>query len=96
MLVRLTQFPWKPVRYREAGAEVIEVMSQFSTCLERASIDEAYLDVTKEAEERLKSATFRSVTIDQVPNTFIEGWGAKEEDDEEDEEKKKEKGSLSC
>ena len=70
-------------------------MSQFSTCVERASIDEAYLDVTKEAEERLKSATFRSVTIDQVPNTFIEGWGSKEEDDE-DEEKKKEKGSLYC
>ena len=77
-------------------------MSQFSTCVERASIDEAYLDVTKEAEERLKSATFRSVAIDQVPNTFIEGWGAKEEDDqeddeeddEEDEETKKEKGSL--
>lgn len=67
-------------------------MSQFNACVERASIDEAYLDVTKEAEERLKSAMSRSVSIDQVPNTFIEGWGEKEENEEEDEKKKKEKG----
>ena len=32
--------------YREAGAEVIKVLSTFSDALERASIDEAYIDLT--------------------------------------------------
>lgn len=32
--------------FRDAGAEVIEVLAQFTDCLERASIDEAYLDLT--------------------------------------------------
>ena len=73
---------------------MIEVMSQFSACVERASVDEAYVDITKEAEERLKSAVSRSVTIDQVPNTFVEGWREeeREENEEEDKEKRKEKG----
>ena len=55
--------------------------------MERASVDEAYLDITKEAEGRLKSALSASVSVDQLSNTFVEGWGEEEED-----EKKKEKG----
>ena len=31
--------------YRQAGAEVIKVLSTFSDSLERASIDEAYIDL---------------------------------------------------
>lgn len=42
-------------RYREAGAQVIQVLSEFSDCVERASIDEAYIDLTMAVEERLKS-----------------------------------------
>ena len=33
-------------QFREAGAEVIDVLSTFTDCLERASIDEAYLELT--------------------------------------------------
>ena len=33
-------------QFREAGAEAIEVLSQFTDCLERASIDEAYMDLS--------------------------------------------------
>ena len=33
--------------YREASAEVIHVLSTFSDSLERASIDEAYIDLTE-------------------------------------------------
>ena len=33
--------------YRQAGAEVMEVLSKFSDCCERASIDEAYIDLTE-------------------------------------------------
>ena len=91
-------------RYREAGAEVIEVMSRFSECVERASIDEAYLDITKEAERRLKSEG--EVKGAHLPNTFIEGWkpdrenvieeeedgNQENENEEEDETSRKRKG----
>ena len=33
--------------YRRAGAEVMEVLSKFSDCCERASVDEAYIDLTE-------------------------------------------------
>ena len=33
--------------YREAGAEVIAVLSRFCESCERASVDEAYLDLTE-------------------------------------------------
>lgn len=33
-------------RYRDAGIEVAKVLQKFTTLLERASIDEAYLDIT--------------------------------------------------
>lgn len=33
--------------YRDAGAEVIQVLSSFSDCLERASIDEAFIDLSE-------------------------------------------------
>ena len=37
-------------QFREAGAEVITVLSEFTDCLERASIDEAYMDLTNSIE----------------------------------------------
>ena len=33
-------------RYREAGAEVMDVLQTFTDKCERASVDEAYLDLT--------------------------------------------------
>ena len=32
---------------------MIEVLSKFSNCVERASVDEAYIDLTEEVEARL-------------------------------------------
>lgn len=37
---------WYLCRYRQAGAEVIKSISKFTSKIERASIDEAYIDVT--------------------------------------------------
>lgn len=37
-------------RYREAGAEVISILQTFSEVCERASVDEAYLDLTETVE----------------------------------------------
>ncbi|KAF3842021.1 hypothetical protein F7725_023972 [Dissostichus mawsoni] len=40
--------------YREASVQVIEVMSRFAV-IERASIDEAYMDLTDVVQQRLKT-----------------------------------------
>lgn len=56
-------------RYREAGAEVLSVLCQFSDVVERASIDEAYLDLT----EACKTVPIPS-SVDAVPNTYLGQW----------------------
>ncbi|XP_064622676.1 DNA polymerase eta-like [Lineus longissimus] len=65
-------------RYRQAGAEVIEVLCKFSKCVERASIDEAYIDVTTEVEARMKELA--QIEDHQLPNTFVVGWEGDEKD----------------
>ncbi|XP_074652840.1 DNA polymerase eta-like [Tubulanus polymorphus] len=67
-------------KYRNAGAEVIVVLSQFSACVERASVDEAYIDITDEAEIRLKSLSEnnKSLTGNMLPNTHIIGYDDKQ------------------
>lgn len=53
-------------RYREAGAEVLSVLCQFSEVVERASIDEAYLDLT----ETCKAVPLPR-SADALPNSFL-------------------------
>ncbi|XP_048479605.1 DNA polymerase eta isoform X2 [Plutella xylostella] len=66
--------PWMGGGYREAGKDVAKVLQKFTTLLERASIDEAYLDITAPVLERLKTADISSVTSDAMPNTFALGY----------------------
>lgn len=40
-------------KYRDAGKEVANVLQRFTPLLERASVDEAYLDITEEVNKRL-------------------------------------------
>ncbi|GFS13089.1 DNA polymerase eta [Elysia marginata] len=61
-------------RYREAGAEVIAVFSKFCSCVERASVDEAFLDITQEVSQRLKALDDSCTLLQQIPNTFVEGY----------------------
>lgn len=56
-------------RYRQAGAEVITVLCQFAKCVERASIDEAYIDLTEEINELMSSET--PVTLAELPFTYL-------------------------
>ena len=58
-------------KYRKAGREVIEVLLDSGATVERASIDEAYLDLTKLVEARL--ARGETVTADDLPNTWLGG-----------------------
>ena len=60
-------------KYREAGEEVAEVFSTFSDCVQRASIDEAYIDLTKAVNERIKSGVF-NVTPNDLTSTFVVGF----------------------
>lgn len=62
-------------KYRDAGKEVIEVLLQFGGKVERASIDEAYLDISGLVEEEVAKLISLDAKIDaeDLPNTFIVG-----------------------
>ncbi|XP_064302005.1 DNA polymerase eta isoform X2 [Phalacrocorax carbo] len=59
-------------RYREASVEVMQVLSRFAA-IERASIDEAYLDLTGSARERLRALRGRPLAAALLPTTFVQG-----------------------
>lgn len=58
-------------RYRDAGKQVAKVLQSFTPLLERASVDEAYLDVTKNVISRLASGS--KITTNEVKNTHTVG-----------------------
>lgn len=66
-------------KYRDAGKEVARVLQRFTALLERASIDEAYLDISVPVRERLKTLNIGSVTKETLPNTFVLGYDSIEE-----------------
>ncbi|XP_071336532.1 DNA polymerase eta isoform X2 [Trachinotus anak] len=59
--------------YREASVEVIEVMSRFAV-IERASIDEAYMDLTTAVQQRLKTMTDKQIEPHLLKATYIQGY----------------------
>lgn len=65
--------------YREASVEVIEVMSRFAV-IERASIDEAYMDLTAAVQQRLKDMTDKQVEPHLLRTTYIQGYPQSAED----------------
>ncbi|CAG0897784.1 unnamed protein product [Darwinula stevensoni] len=65
-------------RYRDAGRQVIQVLAEFSGCVERASVDEAYIDLTEEVEKRLKQE--KLVTAGELSTTFVVGWESEEDE----------------
>ncbi|KAI5611594.1 DNA polymerase eta [Silurus asotus] len=59
--------------YREASVEVIEVMSRFAV-IERASIDEAYMDLTSSVQKRVKDLQVSQIDPELLKNTYIQGF----------------------
>lgn len=53
--------------------EVIEVMSRFAV-IERASIDEAYMDLTAAVQQRLKNSTDKDIKACLLKTTYIQGY----------------------
>ena len=62
-------------KYREAGRRVIAAIRPFADRVERASVDEAYVELTAEAVRR---AARGPVTADMLANTFVVGFGGEE------------------
>lgn len=58
------------LRFRDAGKEVINVLSKFSDCVERASVDEAYIDLTEEVKRRMD----KRAQPELLQNTHIVGF----------------------
>lgn len=80
-------------RYREAGKEVLQVLSDFTDRIERASIDEAYLDLTEVVKERLGrmgrgagGGKEESVILGSLPSTWVVDDGAENEEQDGDKE----------
>lgn len=68
--------------YREASVEVIEVMSRFAV-IERASIDEAYMDLTSAVQHRLKDMASKQIEPHLLRTTYIQGFPKNAPDEEE-------------
>ncbi|KAL5290527.1 POLH family protein [Megaselia abdita] len=77
-LVKVPNHREKPdtSRYRDAGKEVADVLQTFTTLLERASVDEAYLDITEEVQKRMDNITKGDGQVDPnlLVNTFAVGY----------------------
>ncbi|CAD7005951.1 unnamed protein product [Ceratitis capitata] len=63
-------------RYREAGKEVANVLQRFTPLLERASVDEAYMDITEAVNKRLGDMNAGSFMLQPqgLINTFAVGY----------------------
>ncbi|KAL6259254.1 hypothetical protein P5V15_009173 [Pogonomyrmex californicus] len=72
-------------RYRKAGREVIEVIKKHCNVIERASVDEAYLDITDIVDKRLATSEISSKElIASLKNTYIVGYSEVGKNDEEE------------
>lgn len=63
-------------KYREAGKQVAEVLQNFTQLLERASIDEAYLDITERVDEIYKELDKSQPNFDleKLTGTYAVGF----------------------
>lgn len=59
-------------KYRDAGKEVITVLLSFGAVVERASVDEAYVDLTGLVDDRLRLGAGRA-GLEALPNTHVVG-----------------------
>lgn len=60
----------------------MEVLKKHCSVIERASVDEAYLDITELVEQRMASVTDHKDLIASLANTFVVGYCDDESNDE--------------
>ena len=74
------------LRYRKAGKEVLDVLKKHCNKIERASVDEAYLDITQIVENRMAATpTFSTDLQKKLSNTYVVGYSESDENDEGEE-----------
>lgn len=61
-------------RYREVGAKVIKTLSQYCQQVERASVDEAFLELS----DRVSGLSCTHLSATDLPNTVVAGWQVEE------------------
>ncbi|XP_016959518.2 DNA polymerase eta [Drosophila biarmipes] len=63
-------------KYRDAGKEVANVLQRFTKLLERASVDEAYLDITETVNLRMQQMQSGDFALQpqELVNTFAVGY----------------------
>lgn len=72
-------------RYRKAGREVIEVIKKHCNVIERASVDEAYLDITDIVDKKLAASKVSPKgLISSLSNTYVVGYSEVGKNDEEE------------
>ncbi|XP_043595263.1 DNApol-eta isoform X1 [Bombus pyrosoma] len=75
-------------RYRSAGREVINVIKKHCNIIERASVDEAYLDITDLVCKRMSTYSISlNHLVTQLSNTFVVGYSEVGKNDEEERSK---------
>ncbi|KAH0540570.1 DNApol-eta-like [Cotesia glomerata] len=71
-------------RYRAAGKEVIDVLKKHCNVIERASVDEAYLDITDLVDKKMESVFGQPKDlVTQLENTYVVGYCDYDTNDEE-------------
>lgn len=71
-------------KYRDAGREIVDVLQEFSNCVQVASIDESYMDITEAVENRLlQMEEENSISEDKLSSTFIVGYSDDKSNDED-------------
>ncbi|XP_024086271.1 DNA polymerase eta isoform X2 [Cimex lectularius] len=78
-------------RYRDAGREVVSVLCKFSDVVQKASVDEAYIDLTAPIQKRMNETNNTGIKIEDLASTFIVGYS----DDNSNEEEERQKGTKS-
>ncbi|XP_034937142.1 DNA polymerase eta [Chelonus insularis] len=75
-------------RYRVAGKEVIDVLKKHCSTIERASVDEAFLDITDLVDKKMSEMLTPSIDLaDKLSNTYVIGYC---DSDTKNDEKRKE------
>lgn len=70
-------------RYRQASRKIFEILSSHCSIVEKASIDEAYLDLTAEVHKRLQQNIENDnyLQSELFPGSFVVGSYALKNDD---------------
>ncbi len=60
-------------KYREASLKIFDIITSHCEHVEKASIDEAYLDLTEKVLERIKSQKMKSKDSKELNDSFVVG-----------------------